>query len=168
MNVINSEEAAIYKVAPVKTTNTNMDDEIIDKALAILARRLRKPGEFISSPADLRRYATLRWAKLEHEVFSIVYLDNRHRVIEVEELFRGTIDGAAVYPREVVKSSLKHNAACVVLIHNHPSGVAEPSRADEQVTIKIKEALATVDIRVLDHLIVAGADTLSFAERGLM
>ena len=163
MRKVKSEEPAIYSPA----TSTS-DDTTIQAALEILSRRLRKPGQLVSSPADLRHYATLRWAALEHEVFSIVYLDNRHRVIAVEELFRGTIDGAAVYPREVLKACLRHNASAVVIIHNHPSGIAEPSRADELITARLKDALSMVDIRLLDHLIVAGIDTVSLAERGLM
>ena len=164
MRKVKSEDAAIYNAA----TQSSDDDATIRAALEILSRRLRKPGQLISSPADLRQYARLRWAALEHEMFSVVFLDNRHRVIVVEELFRGTIDGAAVYPREVLKACLRHNASAVVIIHNHPSGIAEPSRADELITARLKEALSMVDIRLLDHLIVAGTDTVSLAERGLM
>jgi DNA repair protein RadC len=109
-----------------------------------------------------------RLAQHPYEVFTLIYLDKRHRVIACQDLFRGTIDGASVYPREVVKEALKHNAAAVILAHNHPSGVAEPSQADEMITQRVKEALALVDIRVLDHVIVAGGDTTSFAERGLL
>ena len=101
-------------------------------------------------------------------MFCCLYLDNRHRLIAFDELFRGTIDGASVHPREVVREALAHNAAALILAHNHPSGVAEPSRADELITQRLRDALALVDIRVLDHLIVAGPETLSFAERGLL
>ena len=95
-------------------------------------------------------------------------MDNRHRVIEIEDMFRGTIDGSSVHPREVVKSALLHNAAAVIFAHNHPSGVAEPSRADQSITERLKKALALVDIRVLDHIVISSAETVSFAERGLL
>jgi DNA repair protein RadC len=103
-----------------------------------------------------------------HEVFCGLFLDNRHRVIAFEELFTGTLNGTAVYPREVVKHALRHNAAAVIFAHNHPSGVAEPSRADEVLTARLKEALALVDIRVLDHVVVGDGDMVSFSERGLL
>ena len=105
---------------------------------------------------------------LPHEGFCGVFLDNRHRVIALEELFRGTIDGASVHPREVVKRALAKNAAAVILAHNHPSGIAEPSQADELITRRLKEALALVDIRVLDHLVIGDGVCESFAERGLL
>ncbi len=105
---------------------------------------------------------------LAHEVFCCLYLDNRNRVISFDELFRGTIDGAAVYAREVVKQALARNATAVILAHNHPSGMAEPSLADELMTRRLREALALVDIRVLDHLVVGDSDCFSFAERGLL
>ena len=101
------------------------------------------------------------------EVFACLFLDNRHRVIAYEELFRGTIDGASVHPREVVKRALHFNTAAVILAHNHPSGIAEPSQADERITQRLKDALALVDIRLLDHMII-GDDVVSFAERGLL
>jgi DNA repair protein RadC len=107
-------------------------------------------------------------AGLEYEQFGVIYLDNRHRVIRVAVLFNGTIDGASVHPRQVVKSVLTENAACVILFHNHPSGVAQPSNADEIITRRIKDALALIDVRVLDHVIIAGNDSLSMAERGLV
>ncbi len=142
-------------------------DEIITAARACVANRMRR-GASLTSPAAARDYLVLRFGELQHEVFSIIYLDNRHRVIECQELFRGTIDAAGVHPREVVKEALRHNAAACFLVHNHPSGVAEPSPADELITRRLKDALRLVDIRVLDHLIVAGAGCLSFAERGLL
>ncbi len=98
------------------------------------------------------------------EVFAIVFLDNRHRVIAYEELFYGTIDGASVHPREIVRKALEHNAAAVILAHNHPSGIAEPSTADERLTSRVREALGLIDVRVLDHIIVGGDTTYSFAE----
>ena len=122
----------------------------------------------MDTPAAARNYLALRLGALEHELFVVILLDNRHRLIACLDLFRGTIDGASVHPREVVKEALRHNAAAVVLGHCHPSGVCEPSQADELITSRLREALALVDIRVLDHLIVAGGEVLSFAERGLL
>jgi len=110
----------------------------------------------------------VRFGGIEHEVFACLYLDNRNRVTACKELFRGTIDGSSVHPREVVKEALAHNAAAVILVHNHPSGVAEPSQADELITRRLKQSLSLVDIRVLDHLIVGDATVESFAERGLL
>ena len=142
-------------------------DEILEAARAILARRVRR-GAALSNPRTTRDFLKLRLAGHDHEVFAILFLDNRHRVIEFVPLFRGTIDGASVYPREGVKEALSRNAAAVILAHNHPSGIAEASRADELITQRLRDALALVDIRVLDHLIVAGPQTLSLAERGLI
>ena len=125
-------------------------------------------GTSIRSPDDTHHFLKARLSNLEHESFCCIYLDNRHRVIQFEHLFRGTVDGTSVYPREVVKEALKHNAAAIILAHNHPSGVAEPSQADERITKRLKAALELVDIRVLDHVIV-GKDTItSFASRGLL
>lgn len=142
-------------------------DEILEAARAILARRVRR-GAALSNPRTTRDFLKLRLAGHDHEVFAILFLDNRHRVIEFVPLFRGTIDGASVYPREVVKEALRRNAAAVILAHNHPSGVAEPSQADELITNRIREALALIDVRVLDHLVVTGDTIVSFAERGLL
>ena len=103
-----------------------------------------------------------------HEIFCCLYLDNRHRVLAFEEMFSGTLSGASVYPREVVKAALKINAAAVIFAHNHPSGVAEPSQADEALTRRLKEALALVDIRVLDHLVIGDGEVVSFCDRGLL
>lgn len=125
-------------------------------------------GDALSSPAATQAWLTSRLRDREHEVFACVYLDNRHRVIAFDELFRGTIDGASVYPREVVKAALRHNAAAVIFSHNHPSGIAEPSRADERLTTRLRDALALVDIRVLDHIIIGDGHPVSFAERGLI
>lgn len=141
-------------------------DEIIEAALDEMKRRFRR-GQTVSSPEDTKTFLQLRIGHLEHEVFAVLWLDNRHRVIAFEELFRGTIDGASVHPREVVKSAMRHNAAAAIFAHNHPSGLSEPSQADQRITQRLKEALAVVDVKALDHVIV-GADTCSFAERGLM
>jgi DNA repair protein RadC len=125
-------------------------------------------GDALTSPDATRRYLASRLRDRPQEVFAALFLDNRHRVIAFEELFFGTIDGASVHPREVVRRALAHNAAALILAHNHPSGVAEPSRADESITRRLKEALALVDIRVLDHLIVGDGEMVSLAERGLV
>jgi len=137
-----------------------------------LARRALKEDissrDALSSPRAVRDYLRLALAGREQEVFVVLLLDAQHRVTASEELFRGTLTQTSVYPREVVKCALKHNAAAVIFAHNHPSGVAEPSHADEILTRSLKAALALVDIQVLDHFIVAGSRTMSFAERGLL
>ncbi len=142
------------------------------KAIQELSRRYfaeKLPsGRTISSPADTRDFFAARLHDLHHEVFCCLYLDNRHRVLRFEELFRGTIDGTSVYPREVVKQALSHNAAAVIVAHNHPSGVAEPSQADEQITRRLSSALGLVDIRLLDHLIIGDGEATSLAGRGLI
>ncbi len=125
-------------------------------------------GAALESTADTRRYLESRLRDLPYEVFCCLFLDNRHRVLNFEELFRGTLNGTAVYPREIVKRALSHNAAAVILVHNHPSGVAEPSRADETLTDRLKEALTLVDVRLLDHLVVGDGEMVSFSERGLL
>jgi DNA repair protein RadC len=147
----------------------NNEDGIIEAALKILEQRItyKTDGAVLTSPEDSKNYVKLQLALYEHEVFACLFLDNRNRVIAFEKLFHGTIDGASVYPREVVKAALSHNAAAVIFAHNHPSGVAEPSRADEQITKRLKDALALIDVRVLDHLVV-GSEIVSFAERGLL
>jgi DNA repair protein RadC len=122
----------------------------------------------LNSPAAVRALLQHRLAGLPHEVFAVLLLDAQNRVIAFEELFRGTLTQTSVYPREVVKAALKANAAAVIFAHNHPSGVAEPSRADELLTQTLKQALSLVDVKTLDHFIVAGTKTLSFAERGLL
>jgi DNA repair protein RadC len=132
-----------------------------------LAEALRA-GPSFASPGATREYLIARLRDLEHEVFCCLYLDNRHRLIEFEQLFRGTIDGASVYPREIVKQALQWNCAAVIIAHNHPSGVAEPSLADERITLRVRDALALVDIRLLDHIIVGDGASVSLAERGLI
>lgn len=143
------------------------EDEVVRRACEILARRMEsRNGRYsLKDPDAVRRFLQLRYAEFEHEVFSAVWLDNQHRVMKFEELSAGTIDGASVYPREVVKAALAANAAAVIFAHNHPSGVAEPSAADRALTERLKSALAQIDIRVLDHFVV-GAQVVSFAERG--
>lgn len=125
-------------------------------------------GEAIKSPADTAYFLQSRIGHLGYESFCCLYLDNRHRVLRFDELFRGTIDGTSVYPREIVKEALAINAAALIVAHNHPSGVAEPSQADERITRRLKAALELVDIRLLDHLVVGDATTTSLASRGLL
>ena len=127
-----------------------------------------KRDNLLISPESTRKYLKARLRAYAHEVFACIFLDNRHRVIEFEELFNGTIDGASIHPREVVKRALFHNAAAVIFAHNHPSGVAEPSQSDLAITRRLNDALALVDIRVLDHFIVGDQEVLSFAERGIL
>jgi DNA repair protein RadC len=122
----------------------------------------------LDSPAATRVFLIARLRDLPYEVFCALFLDNRHRLIACDELFRGTIDGASVHPREVVRQALTRNAAAVILAHNHPSGIAEPSQADELITLRLKDALGLVDIRVLDHLIVGDNRCVSLAERGVL
>jgi DNA repair protein RadC len=142
-------------------------EQILTAARQVLASRVRR-GALLTSPQRVREYLTVKLGALDHEVFGLILADTRHRVIEYVELFRGTIDGASVHPREVVKLALAKQAAAVILVHNHPSQVSEPSHADEAITRRLREALALVDVRILDHLIVAGSEVLSFAERGLI
>lgn len=125
-------------------------------------------GKTLKSPDDAHQFLTAKLAHKDHEVFCVIYLDNRHRVTSFSEIFRGTVDGTAVYPREIVKEALRFNAAAVILAHNHPSGVAEPSAADERITKRLKSALELIDIRVLDHVIIAGSNSVSMASRGLL
>ena len=139
---------------------------VLEMARRYLFENLQR-GDALSSPQDTRHYLSSQLRDYPHEVFAALFLDQRHRVICFEELFRGTIDGASVYPREVVKKALQHNAAALIFAHNHPSGVAEPSQADEQITRRLIDALKLVDVRVLDHFVV-GDEVVSFAERGLL
>lgn len=143
------------------------EPQILMWAESILEERFRR-SNCITSPTHTRDYLHVTLTDKEREVFGIIFLDSQHGIIDFEILFHGTIDSASVYPREVVKAALKHNAAAVILAHNHPSGSPEPSNADKRITNHIVTALKTVDIRVLDHLIIGGAQSISFAERGLL
>jgi DNA repair protein RadC len=149
-------------------------DARLARLLAVpeLARRYYEEslpaGVAIKSPADTEAFLLSKLRHLDHELFCCLYLDNRHRVLHFDEMFRGTIDGTSVYPREVVKEALAVNAAAVILAHNHPSGVAEPSQADERITRRLKSALELVDIRLLDHLIIGDGRATSLASRGLV
>ncbi|OAI05349.1 RadC family protein [Methylomonas methanica] len=142
------------------------------QAVLEMARRhfaeILQRGNALTSPDITRAYLSAQLRSYSFEVFACLFLDNQHRVIQWEELFRGTIDGASVYPREVAKRALFHHAAAVIFAHNHPSGINEPSQADRQITDKLKQALALFDIRVLDHFIVGDGQPFSFAEHGLL
>ncbi|MCW9013422.1 MAG: DNA repair protein RadC [Gammaproteobacteria bacterium] len=139
---------------------------VLEMARRYLFESLQR-GDALSSPEETRQYLSDCLRDYHHEVFAALFLDQRHRVICFEELFTGTIDGASVYPREVVKKALHYNAAAIIFAHNHPSGVAEPSQSDERITRRLKDALALIDVRVLDHFVV-GDEVISFAERGLL
>lgn len=139
---------------------------VIEMSRRFLQEKLKR-GDAMTSPDIVEHYLQSRLRHYPYEVFACLFMDNRHRVIEYEELFRGTIDAASVYPREVVRRALDHNAAAVIFAHNHPSGVAEPSQADEKITHRLKEALDLIDVRVLDHFVI-GDQVISFVKRGLL
>lgn len=162
---IKSEDAPIYQI----TKPTIVDeDAIIEQAKLILEKRLTKFGISFTSPEISTDYLILHLSNLESERFDVLFLNTQNQLIKHETMFTGTIDGSAVYPREVAKLALQLNAAAVIFAHNHPSGVPAPSQADKQITQKLKECLNVFDIRVLDHIIVGGMNTYSFAERGLI
>lgn len=156
------------------TLFSERDNPLYEQCAAARELVMRYLGEdmrqrcVLTAPGAVRDYLRINFAGQEHESFVALFLDAQNRLIAAEELFRGTLTQTSVYPREVVKAALRHNAGAVILAHNHPSGVAEPSRADELLTSNLKQALALVDVRVLDHFVVAGAATISFAERGLL
>ena len=140
---------------------------LITRALDVLAD-MHRPGEALTSPEATQAYLRLRLGEHKAEVFGGLFLDNRHRVITMTEMFQGTIDGATVHPRVVVQQALEVNAAAIIFYHNHPSGVAEPSRADQTITTRLRDAMALVDVRVLDHFVVSSEASVSMAERGLI
>lgn len=143
------------------------DDEIVNRAL-LIANKGMQPGAMLSAPASVREFLRIRLSPLTCEVFGMLLLDNRHRLIEYREVFRGTIDGCSVHPREIMREVMAANAAAVIFFHNHPSGVCEASQADELITHRLRDAVAMIDVRVLDHLIVGSGNILSFAERGML
>ena len=142
------------------------DLQTVRKALSLLECQLRETGASFTSSHAVRDWLRLQLASLEREEFTALFLDNQHRLIAHETLFTGTINHTQVHPREVVKAALKHNAAAIIIAHCHPSGLAEPSQADRRITERLKQALALVDIHLLDHLVVGGMEVVSFAERG--
>jgi DNA repair protein RadC len=159
LSLLVGEERGGYREAAV--------DEVLQAAQRLLAARVRG-ANVLSAPADVREFLKARLSTLEHEVFALLHLDAQHRVLDYVEMFRGTLTQSAVYPREVVKDALRANAAAVILIHNHPSGLTHPSPADETLTRVLTSALALVDVRVLDHFVVGGTSVFSFAEHGLL
>ena len=142
-------------------------EELMGAARAALTRRVRR-GKLLDSPRAVHDFLSVTLGARDFESFCAIFLDSRHRVIDFVELFRGTIDGATVHPREVVREAMARNAAAVIFAHPHPSGVAEPSQADELITRRLREVLSHLEIRVLDHIIVAGGECVSFAQRGLL
>lgn len=149
------------------TAEPASEDDVLQAAEDILRRRVERCGD-LTRPSDSAAFLRMRLGHLRHEEFHAVWLDNRHRILGVEKLFTGTLDGASVYPREVVRAALRLNASAVVFAHNHPSGVPEPSAADRAITTELRKALALIEVRVLDHVVVAATETTSMAERGLL
>jgi len=143
------------------------EQSIVADALRILEKQLKR-GRAITSPEYAMKFCRLQLGGLQRETFAVIYLDTRHRLIYFDALFAGTVDGATVYPREIVRGCIEHNASAVMLAHNHPSGVCEPSAADEALTKRIKTALALIDVRVLDHIVVSPSGALSLSELGKM
>ena len=143
------------------------NQQILAAARQVLAHRVRR-GASLTSPQKVREYLAVRLGYLDYEIFAVLLLDKRNRVIEYVELFRGTIDGASVHPREIVKLVLEKGAAACLLVHNHPSGISDQSQADELITTRLVQSLALIDCRVVDHLIVEAGNVLSFAEKGLI
>ena len=141
--------------------------EILSMAKKLIRSKFVR-GQTLTTPEATRNYLIMELSLLEQEVFYCIFLDNQHRVIKAECCFKGTIDGANVYPREVLKRALKLNAKALILAHNHPSGISEPSEADRAITRRLIDALGLVDIRVLDHFIIGGTESFSFAEHGLL
>jgi DNA repair protein RadC len=150
------------------TTQQAREDRAIYRAMGLIEKRLRKPGAPLSNPNYVRQFLTIFLSGFDREVFSVLWLDSQHCLIEAEHLFFGTLTQTSVYPREVARRALQMNAAAVMFAHNHPSGRTEPSHSDIALTAVLTSSLALVDVQVLDHFIVAGIDTLSFAEKGLM
>ena len=161
-------KARARKASLPYSTMDEADSAVVAQALEILRKRLGRNGVVMSSPKSVRDYCTLQVADRDHEVFGVLFLDAQHRLIASDVMFRGTLTQTSVYPREVVKAALHHNAAALILYHNHPSGVAEPSRADEALTRALQSACALIDVRIIDHIVTTGTVSASFAERGLL
>lgn len=161
-----STQLSLIETSNVEADRIAQENQLIDEALHILDRRLFTRGPSLTSPDAVASYLKLHLAQQEHEVFGAVFLDARHRVLAFEILFHGSIDGASVYPSQVVKRALAHNAAAAIFAHNHPSGCTEPSQADRVLTARLKEALALIETQVLDHFVVGEGRPLSLAEHG--
>ena len=165
--LLNADADALRRVKGLGPAKRAELAAVLELARRSMAGALRRRTLF-DSPARVKEYLRLELGQRDHEVFAVLFLDAQHQLLEMEIMFRGTLTQTSVYPREVVKRALARNAAAVVLAHNHPSGAAEPSRADEFLTQTLKSALALVDVRVLDHLVVGREEVVSFAERGLL
>jgi DNA repair protein RadC len=169
---VRSEEQAEYEAVPhpekARSIKDRAEDAILEHAAKILKNRLQHRETVFSSPEAVRQFLQIKLRPYPYEVFCAMFVDNRHRLIEFVELFRGTIDGASVHPREVIREAMKHNAAAVIFAHNHPSGIEEPSQSDLRITQRLKTALGYIDVRVLDHFIIGEGDGTSLAERGLL
>ena len=159
---VRTEDHPAYEVG-----KTDSENQIISEALQILESRIKTKGEFMENPKHVENFLRIQFSEMESEAFSVMFLDNNHRLIAFEEMFKGTINGSSVHPREVVKAALKHNAAALILSHNHPSGIAIPSSADKQITKMLVSALELIDVRILDHIII-GDDSFKFSEAGLI
>ena len=165
--LLNLDSARLATIAGIGPARTALLKAAIELATRYLEERVRR-ADALTSPAHTSRFLCARLRSRPYEVFACLFLDNRHRVIHFEEMFRGTIDGASVHPREVVKRALELNAAALIAAHNHPSGVAEPSGSDRAITSKLHDALALVDVRLVDHFVIGDGEVVSFAERGLL
>ena len=166
---VKSEDHPSYDAVPhPEREHSDYEEGVLANAAAILKSRLQHRETVFSSPESVRQFLQIKLRPYPYEVFAAMFLDNRHRLIEYVELFRGTIDGASVHPREVIREAMKHNAGAVIFAHNHPSGVAEPSQADIRITERLKTALGYIDVRVLDHIIIGEGDGTSLSERGLL
>lgn len=166
---VRSEDHAEYDAMPHPEKSKNQrEDAVLEQAAKILKSRLQHRETVCSNPESVRQYLQIKLRSYPYEVFCALFLDNRNRLIEYVELFRGTIDGASVHLREVIREVIRVNAAAVIFAHNHPSGVEEPSQADLRITERLKDALVFIDVRVLDHIIIGEGDGTSLAERGLL
>ena len=161
MKVVRSLTYTRYKLGSETT-----EQDVLAAAEGILGERLRRQGS-LTNPTDATDFLRMRLGALQHEEFHVLWLDNRHRILECQKLFTGTVDGASIYPREVVRAALSVNASAAIFAHNHPSGIAEPSAADRNITNELRDALRLIGVRILDHIVV-GAECVSMANRGLM
>ena len=166
-NLFNADLQEFSKIKGIGPAKYVQLQAVLELSTRYLRETIEKQSA-ISSPHDTREFLKSQLRDRSYEVFAALFLDNRHQLIKFEELFHGTIDGASVYPREVVKKALEYNAAALIIAHNHPSGIAEPSQADEQITHRLNKALSLVDIRLLDHLIIGDGEIISLAERGIL
>lgn len=165
MDVEDRQEPRLYVRGPARRYKVATPDEVLEAARTVVGQRMRR-GTSFSDPGTAKDFFRGKLSGLQREVFAAAFLDSRHRLIEYAELFHGTIDGAEVHPREVVRRAIQTNCAAIIIGHNHPSGSVEPSAADRTVTAQLKQALSLVDVRLLDHIVVGGHQTMALAERG--